>query len=98
MRGPIETADFGQTLFHEHIVTADWSMRMAFGDQFYDHDVVADRAVEHFTRARDCGVRTVVDGTPVNMGRDVQLVHEVAERTGLNFIVSSGSTTRRSST
>lgn len=88
--GPIDTADLGQTLFHEHIVTADWSLRMAFGEHFYDHEVVADRAVEQFTRAREVGVRTVVDGTPVNMGRDVNLVREVAERTGLNFIVSSG--------
>ncbi|WP_235734705.1 phosphotriesterase family protein [Nocardioides alcanivorans] len=88
--GELDVAELGQTLVHEHIVTADWSLRMAFGERFYQHDLVADRAVEHFLKARDHGVRTIVDGTPVNMGRDVRLVREVAERTGLNFIVSSG--------
>lgn len=63
---------------------------MAFGKHYYEHDVVADRAVEQFQRAKDRGVRTVVDGTPVNMGRDIKLIQEVAERTGLNFVASSG--------
>lgn len=71
-------------------MTADWSMRMAYGDHFYEHEVVADRVVQQFSRGRECGIRTVVDGTPLNMGRDVHLIREVAERTGLNFIVSSG--------
>lgn len=88
--GPLEPEDLGTTLFHEHVTMADWSMRESFGEHFYRHDLVADRAVEHFTRAREHGVRTVVDGTPINMGRDVALVREVAERTGLNFVVSSG--------
>lgn len=88
--GPLDSAQLGQTLIHEHIVTADWSMRIAFGDHFYEHQVVADRAVEQFSKAKELGVRTVVDGTPLNMGRDVQLIREVAERTGLNFVVSSG--------
>lgn len=88
--GPIDVSELGQTLIHEHIATADWSMRMAFGDQYYEHEVVLEKAVEQFNRAKACGIRTVVDGTPVNMGRDIALIREVAERTGLNFIVSSG--------
>ncbi len=88
--GPIRRADLGQTLIHEHITTADWSMRHAFGDRFFDRDVVIDRAAGQFSRAGSCGVQTVVDGTPVNMGRDVALIREVARRTGLNFVVSSG--------
>lgn len=88
--GPVEVVELGQTLVHEHVSMADWSMRTTFGDQFYRPALVADRAVEHFARARERGVRTVVDGTPINMGRDVTLVREVAERTGLNFVVSTG--------
>jgi len=90
VRGPLDTSELGQTLIHEHITTADWSMRMGFGEHFYEHDVILARAVEQFSRAKACGVRTVVDGTPVNMGRDVRLIREVADQTGLNFIVSSG--------
>lgn len=90
VRGPVEAQELGQTLVHEHISGADWSLRAAFGSRFYNHDVVLARAVEHFSRAKEHGVRTIVDGTPINMGRDVSLVREVAERTGLNLIVSTG--------
>ena len=31
--GPVSTDALGQTLMHEHITCADWSMRMAFGDR-----------------------------------------------------------------
>lgn len=90
VRGPIDRSQLGQTLIHEHIVTADWSLRMAFGENYYEHDVIVERAVAQFLRARESGVRTVVDGTPVNMGRDIGLIREVSERTGLEFVVSSG--------
>lgn len=88
--GPIDSRDLGQTLAHEHISTADWALRMNWGGRYYQHQEVADRAVLQFRRAYDCGVRTVVDGTPPSIGRDVALIREVAERTGLNFIASSG--------
>lgn len=88
--GPIDSAELGQTLMHEHISTADWSLRMNLGDRYYRPRDVADRAVAQFSRARDVGVQTVLDGTPPSIGRDVELIREVAERTGLNFIASSG--------
>ena len=89
--GPLDSALLGQTLMHEHICCADWSMRMCFGSQFFDFDTVVDAATVMFKKMnRDCGVATVVDGTPTNLGRDVRLIREVARRTGINFIVSSG--------
>ena len=36
--GPIDTAELGQTLMHEHITCADWSMRMNFGARFFEFD------------------------------------------------------------
>jgi len=89
--GPIETAKLGPTLMHEHISCADWSMRMNLGDRFFNFDDVVNTATATFTQMnRECGITTVVDGTPINLGRDIKLIREVAERTGLNFIASSG--------
>ena len=42
--GPIDTAELGQTLMHEHITCADWSMRMNFGARFFEFDQVAEIA------------------------------------------------------
>jgi len=89
--GPIDAASLGPTLIHEHISCADWSMRMNFGDRFVEPDKLAEIAAAMFSRMkRECGVATVVDGTPINLGRDVKLIRDVAERTGVNIVVSSG--------
>ena len=89
--GPVDTAALGPTLIHEHVGGADWSLRMNGGSRFFDYETVVNTAVAAFSKVKqECGITTVVDGTPVNVGRDVELVRDVAERTGLTFIVSSG--------
>ena len=89
--GPVDTAALGPTLVHEHVGGADWSLRMNGGSRFFDYDTVVSAAVAAFAKVKqECGITTVVDGTPINMGRDVELVRDVARRTGITFIVSSG--------
>ncbi|MCL2832470.1 MAG: hypothetical protein FWD78_04810 [Treponema sp.] len=89
--GPIDTSSLGTTLIHEHVTFGDWSMRANFGARVFDFDRGAAAAQNAFLKMkRECGIATVVDGTPVNLGRDVNLVREAAVRTGVNFIVSSG--------
>ncbi|MGI5971947.1 MAG: phosphotriesterase family protein [Oscillospiraceae bacterium] len=90
VKGPIRPDELGQTLIHEHITCADWSMRMNFGSRFYEHDKMTEMAVGQLNKAKALGVKTVVDGTPVNLGRDIRLIHEVSQKTGLNIIASSG--------
>ena len=88
--GPVDTAELGQVLMHEHISCADWSMRMNFGPRFYEEDKVLEMAQGMLGKAAAMGVRTVVDGTPVNLGRDIHLIRETARRTGLNLIAATG--------
>ena len=89
--GPIEADQLGPTLIHEHLSAADWSMRASFGLRFFQADKVVDAAVLMCDKVkRECGVTTIVDGTPINLGRDVRLIREVAERTGITFIASTG--------
>ncbi len=88
--GPIDTATLGPTLMHEHISCADWSMRMSFGDKFFDRDTVVALAKKAFAPVQAMGVKTIVDGTPYNLGRDMSLIRATAEATGLNIIASCG--------
>jgi len=89
--GPVDAAELGPTLIHEHVGGADWSLRMNGGSRFFDYDTVVGTATAAFVKVKqECGVTTIVDGTPINVGRDVQLIRDVAERAGLTFIVSSG--------
>lgn len=90
VNGKISVNELGITLMHEHITYADWGMRENFGYRFCQKDLIADAAVERFERLKKYGVKTIVDASVPNIGRDVSLIKEVADRTGLNFIVSSG--------
>lgn len=87
--GPIDTADLGFTLMHEHILIANWSMRVAFEDwvDIRDHIEFATAELES---AGERGVGTIVDLTGVNMGRDIHVIREVAERAGVNVVAATG--------
>jgi phosphotriesterase-related protein len=87
--GPIEADDLGFTLMHEHILIANWSMRQAF-DDWVDLEDHARKATAEVTSARDLGVRTIVDLTPINLGRDIHVIREVAERAGAQIIAATG--------
>jgi len=87
--GPIDTDELGFTLMHEHILVANWAMRAAFPD-WVDRDAHVARATEELRSARERGVDTVVDLTPINLGRDIHVIREVAERAGVQVIAATG--------
>ncbi len=89
--GEIELDALGNVLSHEHILVHSPIMRAAFGERIFEMQRVADRALELLSKAKtECGVDTVIDGTPLDLGRNIELIREVSERSGVNIIVSSG--------
>jgi len=87
--GPIEAEDLGFTLMHEHILIANWSMRQSFAD-WVDLEAHLDHATSEVRSANEHGVRTIVDLTPINLGRDIHVIREVAERAGAQIIAATG--------
>ena len=87
--GPIEADDLGFTLMHEHIMICNWSMRQSFED-WVDIEEVAQNASQEITDAQSLGVGTIVDLTPINLGRDVHVLREVAERTQAQIVAATG--------
>jgi phosphotriesterase-related protein len=87
--GPIDTAELGFTLMHEHVLIADWSMRQAFAD-YVDVPHVVEEAAAALRQACERGVRTIVDLTPINIGRDVHVLREVARRSGVQIVAATG--------
>ena len=87
--GPISSEDLGKTLVHEHFF---------FGYPGYQGDSLGFRTreelvslgVEAAEKAKHQGVKTVVDATPNECGRDPELLREVSERTGLQIVCSTG--------
>lgn len=88
--GPIPADQLGETLIHEHICCADWSMRMNLGEQFFQFEPVVAQAVTKLKQAKQAGVDTICDGTPINLGRDIHLIRAVAEQVPVHIVASSG--------
>jgi phosphotriesterase-related protein len=87
--GPIETQDLGFTLMHEHILVASWAMRRGFPG-YVDREALIRDAIREVGSARERGVRTMVDLTAINIGRDIRIIREVSEKTGMQMIAATG--------
>lgn len=87
--GPVDTSDLGFTLMHEHIIVKSPGVVENF-PSVWDRAEEVERAV---TRLRDVatrGVKTIVDVTTADIGRDIDFVGEVARRSGMQIIVATG--------
>jgi len=87
--GKIDPTDLGFTLMHEHIASVNPSMIQAFPEWFNRQETIA-KAVKELRYAKQQGLHTIVDATPFNLGRDIWLLREVAEKSGVNIIASTG--------
>ncbi len=87
--GPIDSADLGFTLPHEHLIDSSAGIRISYGELEL-RDRALDMALEDFGRAKAGGVDTVVEVSPMDLGRDVALMREVSQETGVNFVCCTG--------
>jgi phosphotriesterase-related protein len=87
--GPVEASDLGVTLVHEHILV-DWIGADRTSPDRYDPDEVVAVALPHLRRARELGVRTLLDCTPAFLGRDVRVLERLARAADLHILTNTG--------
>lgn len=87
--GRVPVAELGSVLMHEHVFVLSVGLYENW-PHLWDREKAVSRAVETLEDARAHGVETVCDLTTPNIGRDVSLIKEAAERSGVNVIVSTG--------
>ena len=87
--GPLDTDDLGFTLSHEHVGTNAAGLRHTF-PEFIDRDGIREQSIVAMTAAYADGVRTMVDVSTIDLGRDVGLIKEVSEGSGIQIIVATG--------
>jgi phosphotriesterase-related protein len=87
--GPIATTELGPTLMHEHIVTRSPGVHENWPHLFDRPDIlkVAERKMGDLHQR---GIRTMVDLTTVDLGRDIDLIVDVARRSRVHVIVATG--------
>ena len=89
-RGAVPSSVLGTTLIHEHVFVGHQELDLNLPHPEWSEDVAIETAVAGLARLWDLGVRTVVDLTVLGLGRDVARVGQVAERTRVNLVASTG--------
>jgi phosphotriesterase-related protein len=74
---------------HEHVFTRSPGVFEAW-PHLWDREAEVQRAVATLRELKSNGVDTIVDLTTVDLGRDVEMVREVARQTDLNIVMCTG--------
>ena len=87
--GPVSAEEIGTTLMHEHIQYGyvGW---YAHTNVKNNRKKILDVAMKAMNDIKACGVKTFVDATPNDCGRDPVLYQEISEASDVNIVCSTG--------
>jgi len=87
--GPVEPAQMGLTLTHEHILV-DFIGADSINYDRWNRDEVLKKASPFLLEAKKLGTITFIECTPAYLGRDPRLMRSISEYTGLNILTNTG--------
>ena len=88
--GPIRPEQLGRTLMHEHVLIGypgwevDWIRPGASRA-----DMLA-RAADKVEELKAAGISAMIDPCPIDLGRDIELIAEVAQRARFTIVAATG--------
>ena len=88
--GPISLEELGQTLIHEHIICTGAEFQKSFSNWLPKETVMNIALAKLKYVSEKFQIRTIIDGTPLTLGRDLMLLKEVSERSGVQIVASTG--------
>jgi len=90
-RGPVDVADLGQVLMHEHVFILSHEFHVNYPQIVgFDEEREVAAAIDRMNELIEVGVSTIVDLTVGGLGRDIRLLSRVAAQTALNIVVATG--------
>ena len=87
--GPVDTSELGFTLSHEHLATNAAGILKTF-PELVDRAGVIEQANATLREAFREGLRTIIDVTTIDLGRDVEMMREVSQTTGVHIVAATG--------
>jgi phosphotriesterase-related protein len=91
VRGPVDAADLGRTLMHEHVFVLTADVQQNFPDEWGDEDARVADAVERLGELPRHGIDTIVDVTVIGQGRNIPRIKRIADQLpDLNVVVATG--------
>ena len=89
VRGPIDAAQMGVTLVHEHVLV-DFVGAEKVSRSRYDADEAFRTILPHLQELRKQGCRTLLECTPAYLGRDPLLLRRLSEASDLHIVTNTG--------
>jgi phosphotriesterase-related protein len=87
--GPVDSADLGNVLVHEHIFILDEEHRLNHPDE-WDEEAMITQAVQALAELKELGIDTIMDPTVLGLGRYIPRIQRIAEKVSLKIIVATG--------
>ena len=89
VNGKISATSMGTTLIHEHFLV-DFIGADKINYNRWETDEVVRKVLPYLLEAKKHGVNTMLDCTPVFLGRDVALQKRLADESGLHILTNTG--------
>ena len=88
--GDVQPEALGRTLIHEHLCV-DWGDLLGRPKVLdFDRDEMADRMVAKMVELHAAGIGAMTECTPIGTGRYLDLFHDVARRSPVKIVCSTG--------
>jgi phosphotriesterase-related protein len=91
VRGPVEAAELGKVLMHEHIfvLSPEFVVNYPEHDGFQEDEQVPE-AIRRLKELAAAGIDTIVDPTVIGLGRYIPRIQRIASEVGINIVVATG--------
>ena len=87
--GPLDTADLGFTLSHEHVMVTSAGIQYVY-PEFIDREGSMRLGLADLREAYAEGLRTIVDVTTIDLGRDIRFLEQVSRESGVQIVCATG--------
>jgi phosphotriesterase-related protein len=88
--GLISPEDLGVTLVHEHIVASQPGWECDPLSRPYDQGKMVQRCLRALSPVKPYGLGAIIDATPIDLYRDVEILKEVSEQSQIHIVCSTG--------
>jgi phosphotriesterase-related protein len=88
--GPVPPEALGFVLAHEHVACASAGIIRSWPSLFGGRASLVEQGKRALIEAREAGVTTIVDATTFDLGRDIEVLADVARASGVTILASTG--------
>jgi phosphotriesterase-related protein len=88
--GSIDSSDLGMTFLHEHICSTSPGFWQAWPELFGGREPFIERASEALRELKATGGGTFVDVSTMDLGRDVRMLRDISEKSGMPIVACTG--------